>query len=313
MKNFEEFKSLSNKMKVFESIDNLLRYVETNGDFIELFGFLSDEEKLVVVQKDYYLRQSDTTKNKTILLIKDSKILDIIISDKDLRKKILTELSFYNIMTEADNINRRIILEDPNLIKEFYCDPFQIEIIVRKMKDEDKKEIIESPQISQKLGLDDSIKSSLVAGLHDDDYKIQYVDKNKLESYQRDYIVSSIESDKVKQEYILEKYADADESDTLAIIASLSQQGLMDFLKTHRDFLDKKGIPPFKIFKNMVGDKLLDCIYNLDKFEILEADKKCIFIYLDSAITEQIDKSKIDDKYSKLMDMPKTKLRKIDI
>ena len=110
MKNFEEFKSLSNKMKVFESIDNLLRYVETNGDFIELFGFLSDEEKLVVVQKDYYLRQSDTTKNKTILLIKDSKILDIIISDKDLRKKILTELSFYNIMTEADNLNKRSIL-----------------------------------------------------------------------------------------------------------------------------------------------------------------------------------------------------------
>lgn len=302
MKNFEEFQELDNKYEVFQSFENLIKYVETNNDFIELFKYLTDEEKYEVIQKDYYVRQHDSLKKQTIESIESDEIKNRLINNEELRKKVLNNRSFATLITKMQPSSIKSILNNEQLMSEYEVSGNTISICLRKLEDNDKKEILSNDTLLEKYKMKAEDISYVLCSINDDNYKEDYLKNHESLNEHKCSIIRSC-SDSRKEDILLKDEYELSEMDIKHILSTFQYDNLNEFLKNNQEFLQNKEIPTFDIFKYMSKEKLLESIYNIDKYDMSQNEKKAVVALLSHNIKDELDRAKLDSKYSRLLDM----------
>lgn len=273
MKNREEFQKLNNKFEAFTTYENLKRYVETVKDFIELFETLTDEEKYEVIKKDYYLGQNDSLKNQTITSIESDEIKKRILNDRELRKKVISNNSFEKLITKMQASSIKNILNNEQLMNEYEISGNTILFCLKKLEDQDKKEFLSNDELTKRYKIKSEDISYVLCSINDDDYKDNYLKKYDSKIKYKWPIIESC-SDSKKADILLKDEYELLNTEINNILGSFQYNNLNEFIKNNKDFLKNKEITTFEIFKWMNNEKLLESIYNIDKYDISQNEKK---------------------------------------
>lgn len=296
MKDLEKFEKLDNKIDVFQNIQDVLKYADTIGDFIELFKYLTDEEKYEVIQKDYYLKLDGICKLQTLESIKDKSIVEKIIFNDELRNKIVDDRIFGRLISSFSKEKSAELFKGNKIILNYNIPEFTINNVINKLDDNDKKEILSDNKFVEELKLDDGDISTILCSIKDDSFKDAYLKEHEsMEKYKMSIIDSC--SDDRKIEAVLHREAFSDE----LLLATLSHDKLKEFISNNKSFMQEHNLTGFQILRHMHGQELLENLYKIDDFDIAETEKKAIVAILSDDVKELIDKTKIDDKYVELL------------
>ena len=296
MKNLEKFKELNNKTDVFQSMENVTEYADTIRDYIDLFEYLSDEEKYEIIQKDYYSDFIDVVKQKTISTITDDKIKEKIIYDEDLRKRVLTDGAFEKLMSGMQEESLSKLFKNKEIFSEFNVSEFIISKCLNRLNENQKKEVLSDDELMNKFDIQSWILSDVLGTISDDNYKINYLNTHKsMENCRRDVLKTCSDETKIKE--VLNRKISFPER----LLATLDRESLNQFISSHKDFMKENKVSTMNIFKEMDSEKLSDSLSNIDEFNISEKRKKILVALLGEKVNDQIDMAKINPKYAELI------------
>lgn len=275
MKNIGEFEALSDKAKVFDKWENILEYAETYSDIVQLFGYISEEEKVSVTQKTYFREELRS----------------------NIRMQMLEMLSPESQMNYLKN-------ED---ISEF----FSVDNLIMKFPDHLKMEIIESRNLRNKLIDTLSSLSELISSLKSNEQIMRYLNSNEIEKPVKKSIVSRFEYKKkvemLENDDVLKAMFSGKElkNDRLYIISSFSVDELIEYVRSDNEFLRNLNISYRDIWKKIEEkeEKCIEVAERIDEFNIEDIEKRGFIAQLKDNIKSKIDESKINPEYRNLLSM----------
>ena len=217
MKTIKDLEKEEDIMAIFNDIEILLQYIETNQEFLDAFTqFLDDEQKLEVIRKDYFKRQSTYLKRDAIMSIKDNSI----------KKEIMQDISIIE-----DTFNKWNLIE-----------------FIETMDDEDKLQVLNNRGLLEKVKIELFDIKNIIVSIQDDEIKSMYVEKYDFNSYQKLDIYKAF-GEENKKRIILDDEKSFKKYEIIQLINSLSIVGKVDFLKTEKVFLEIKNLQMYDIVK----------------------------------------------------------------
>lgn len=302
MKNFEKFQSLENKFEVFNDLQTLKEYAESENDFLELFKCLTDSQKFEVMKKNYFNLFQKVTKIKALDTIKTDEIQMRILEDGAISDDIVNNYRFENIVLSFEDKNKISILSNSEMLKRFKISIYNISSIFSSMSEEIKEQLLADSDLLKNIGLNEIEIAKLVSGLKNDNYKYKYIKNNEISDLGKYCILKSFTYEYKKS--LLKNENGLSPNEEMHLILSLSTDELVDFIKTEKSVLTAKGHDLTKIVKHMISDRQLEFVYNVDKMGLTEEEiRKIIACSLENKTKEQIDIEQIDEKYRKLVEL----------
>lgn len=302
MKNFDRFQSLENKFEVFNDLQTLKEYAESENDFLKLFECLTDSQKFEVMKKSYFNLFQKNTKIKALYTIETDEIQMQILEDESLSDDIVNQFLFEKMVLSFEDKNKIAILRNTEILKRFKIPIYSISNIFSSMSEEIKEQLLADRDLLKNIGLDGTEVAKLVSELKNDDYKYKYIKNNEISDVGKYCILKSFTYEYKKS--LLKSENGLSHKEERSVILSLSTDELVDFIKTEKNVLKAKGHDLTKIVKCMVSDCQLEFVYNIDKMGLTEVEKtKIIAGCLENKTKEQIDIEQIDEKYRKLVEL----------
>ena len=231
---------------------------------------LSDSEKLEIMKLDYFQRQGSYAKSSVIKSITDDSVKSQIIHDLPLMEAVFEPYSFRDFL--------------------------------KTVSDEDKIYVVNSPEILKKFNLSKYEITGTISEIENDETKLRVAKDYGLDEYYMVQVIKSC-SDEKKKTIVLENKEEFNNIYIEDIIYTFGTETLIDFINNEQDFLESKGMKPFKLIKGMPSKKQLELIDKIDEMNLPEGEKRRIFAGLKNETKKAINIDKIDEKYRKFIEM----------
>ena len=304
MKNKEEYLSLQNKLEVFMDSNLLKNYVISIPDFLEAFEYLNDEEKISVIKTDFFEKQTSKLKLEAVKEIKDDKLkLDLLKNESFCSANCNYSYQKLNIIDSLSEDGIEELLKNSELLKKWEIHNYQIEQIISKLGDDKKMQLILSKELTEVLGLEEYSIISLISKMNDDRIKLKLMNKMKFSNYQNETIIKTL-SPQEKSKVLVDNTFELRRDNIINIISSMETKECVSFFNNNEQFLNEKSIRLFDVVRRQVDpDKQLEILYNMDKFNLSEIEKRKIVAGLKNETKEIIDFGRVDEKYKKLAEL----------
>ena len=266
----EILKKSDDKLSILGNEENLIKYRLTSNDLYQLIEeFLTDEEKVSLLEIPFYLKLNSSEKSIIISLITDENLILKVINNKT----IIYNISCFDVPTIISNLsekNKEKVLLDKELIKEnFNMDDFEIVPLIKELSsDEIKDKFIEI----YKLNISDETE---VLKSCSDDHKIEML---------------------LKKEYFRE-------NDVTELLSTLSCEKLVEFIKEHKDIIQKKEVKLFEVISQFDKKQQELFIENLEDLNLSLIEKREIIAILKDEVKEKIDTTDFSNEYKIVLSM----------
>lgn len=302
MKTLQDLEQIEDKMAIFRDFEILKQYVVTVNDFINVFSYLEDNQKLEVMNFSYFQNLSQTSKARAVMTVTDNAVKRQILQNSSLVEEVFDQYDFCEFLISADDQTKNEVLNNMQLINKFDLKGRHIRKIIISMSNEGKSKILSNAELVKQLGLESFDVAELISTLEDDKIKYQLSKNYELSEYEKNQVFLSL-SNKMKIELLIKGKIEINNRYIVDIISSLSVDEVIEFINNHQTFLQNKGIKPFSVIKKMPYEKQLEIAKNIEQLNLPEAEKRRIFAALKNETKEAIDIEEIDEKYRPLLSM----------
>lgn len=303
MKTIQDLNNEKDKMAIFKDFELLKQYVVTVKDLTEAMTlYLDDNQKLEVMEQDYFKNLSQYWKAKIVKTITDTKIKSQIIQNPALLEEIFTQYDFVQFLQSASDECKMYVLNNPEILGKFKISNWDMKIIITSMSNESKTGLLQNQDLIKKLGFTSFDIAELIAHIEDDEIKDKLVEDYELDEFNKSQVIKSF-SDVNKKRIILEDKHGLSDRYIAEIIGFLRTDALIDFINNHQDFLQGKDIKPFRIVKSISVDKQLELVEQIPGMQIPEGEKRRIFASLRNETKQNVDVQKVEEKYRKLLEI----------
>lgn len=330
MKNVEKFKKLPNKLEVimnqkllseyFDKLgflnpkDNTVSYYFDNDEYREALEYLNDDERLELINTDFFEEAGLLLRREIIKSIKDDDKKINLLQDEDFFiASINNEYNAVDIINTLSEEKKIQVLKDYEQIIKWNISGYQIEKIVSGLSDENIKKIVSDEELVKGLKLRDYNIADIVCAMKEDKNKLELMSKIKSLSSQNILILDTCSYD-TKKQVLIEDNFKFNKNNIISIIKDLEIKDCIDFFKNNKQFLKDKEIRLFDIVRSQgFLEQQLNIVYNMDKFDLSESEKRMIIAGLKNEAKENLDFNLIDSKYKelaqlKLVEEPKAEI-----
>lgn len=271
--------------------------------YVEIFElakeFLSDQEKVKLLEVNFMQNAKDQYKNDYINIINDydSKIESL---------KILKIQGMYcpNVIMNLNSEDKINVLNDEKLCKEFGISESNKQKIFNSLDEEEKKDILTHNKdfIKNDLKFSDFDIAKMIANIDFEGQKnlINYYEVNN--ETQLEIILQSFPEENKKEVLLNDEYSLSGVC-CAKIISSLGTKSALEFYKQNKEFCKEKNIDITDIANKLTEEEQIDLIYNIDEADLELYEKKKILIKSSSNVKEKIDSSKLSEDFQKALDM----------
>lgn len=304
MKTWQDLRNEKDIMVVFRNFELLTQYVRTAKDLTDaMILYLEDNQKLEVMEQDYFKNLSKYSKTKVVMTIVDKQIKNQIIHNPTLLEEIFDQYDFVQfLLLSTSDESKMYVLNNPEILAKFNISKWDMKVIITSMSNEARTELLQNKGFIQQLGLNSFDITELIAHIEDDEIKYKLVDDYELDEFNKSQVIKSF-SDENKERIILEDKHGLSERYITEIIGSLGTDKIVEFINNHQDFLQGKDIKPFRIIKSISVDKQSKLVEQIPGMQITEGEKRRIFASLKNETKQAVDLQRVDEKYRKLLGM----------
>ncbi len=295
------------KLYIFASRETLNQYDLTYQELYDLItDFLSDEQKLKLLDYPHFEKLGPTVKERIIKLISDTNIQLQILYDNNIIGDF-NNWQILNILQQTNDDVKLQILHDEAFIKEHEFTDINLQNIAFSLKDSAKANLLYDRElVKDKLHMQNWQIAKLIIDIPEEQ-KIEMADNYELESYLKTEVIQTICNSK-KVEILLER-EEFDASEKISIISSMETDQIVAFLKDYKDFCKQANIHPYEITKNLSDDKQKSLVTRLEDMELTLTEKREILAMLNTDVKKSIDKTNLPEKYKTAIDLQTTQYK----
>lgn len=285
----------TNKLDILSNFDTVVEYNLSTEEFINLvLEFLSDEEKLKLLESPNFKRADDVVKAGIIDVINDENVC-LEIKNNDELMKTLKYDSIVHLIRRLGDEQRKQILYDGEFFKKYKFNQFDIEDIVFSLHDKYKNEAaMDNNLLVDTLHFSDSGIIMLYNQIQNEEAKVYMLEKYDFLRYMEDAILREF-SNESKLKILLNDGLTKDER--ISLLKPLDARSLGEFLKDYMEMCKQMDIKPYEIIKELDTEKQKCFIDNLEDFDFTLDAKRCIFASLNPEVKEKIDINNLPNAY----------------
>jgi len=303
MKTILDLRDEKDKMEIFRNFELLTQYIRTAQELTDaMILYLSDNEKLEVMEQDYFKNLSKYWKSKVVRTIIDKQIQSQIIKNPAFLEESLERYDFMQFLISTSDESKIYVLNNPGILDKFDIKIWDVKPIITSMSNEAKISLLQNKGFINQFAFNSFDITDLIISLDNDEIKHKLSEDYELDEFNKSQVIKSF-SDENKKRTILEDNDEFSERYIAEIIGTLGIEAITDFINTEQEFLKSKGIKPYQVIKGMPSRKQLEMVAQIDEMQITEGEKRRIFASLKNETKQAVDLQKVDEKYRKLLAM----------
>lgn len=301
MKNVDELAQITDKMSLINDREQLLKYVETVQDYLDIFALLDDNQKFEALNSEFFLKQGSTLKTKAVRLIQDENIKYRLLENGYIKNIIADPFYIKEILVELPEDRKLQLMQDGVSIKKLEIDSFSIRKIITDMSSDAIAQLMQNPETIQATGIADYEILMLLAKIGDDKTKEDAMSKYDLKRHEKIEVIRSF-SGEYKREFLISN-ADLNRIEILGIIKSFNQEEMIDFMKNNEAFMREKDIRVFDVVRSMQKEQQLEFVKNMSQLNFGEKEMRMIIAGLSNETKRKLDSNLLEEKYRGLLDL----------
>lgn len=290
-----------NKLSIFANVELLKKYKFNAQELFDMIStYLSDDEKLKLFDYSHFNRFPAIIKSGIIGTVSDENIILQMLNNDNVTNNFDANQLIVIIEKLSDSAKIEI-LHNQNFITKHDFPDYQLTSIITNLTDKGKSEILVDVDLVRNiLHLSDTQITDLAKNLSNDNEKDNVIQKYKLDDFYKKRVLKSCSNNyKVN---ILLKEKDFSNYDRIDLLQTLDTKTLIDFLSEHKKFCSEINLKPYQIICNLSAEQQKEFIKNIENINLTLNEKKEIIATLKDDVKQSINTDKIPEIYKPLLE-----------
>ena len=269
-----------------------------------LISIKNDDIKLSILKNEEITKQFATRDFVTVAIsLQDEGKQKLLTNKVFLDEKNLEKKDVQKIILSMQDKGKKSVVYNESLLKNYNFKANDVADIIRSIQGEELKNVLDYQNyLKESLGFDNYCIGGFINKLENEDDRIDYIDKYKLETFDLVNVLNKLSDEKKLETLFSEKY-ELNSLNIVSVLSNMSFENLLDFIKNNREFLEGKNINVFEIVNNFSEEEQLKFVPEMENLDLPLDEKRKVLVVLNEEAKAKIDRSNMSEEYISALDI----------